>query len=165
MALGQGHERRTYLSINNGKVVQGTGAEKQYYTYIEGCIEAIYTRHSHFGGEDVVRWYIDIRDGEEFYSLCLPYSSGVFKSIILSLASCESLSTSTPVKIEPYEGRNGYTKVVVYANGIKLDWATKDIPPQDIVKIGGREVKDDTKQMEYISSFCLTIMERLRKNT
>ena len=87
MALGQRQEQKTYLSITHGKVAQGTGAEKQYYTYIDGSIEAIYTKHSHFGGEDVVRWYIDMRDGEELYSLCLPYSSGVFKSIILSLAS------------------------------------------------------------------------------
>ena len=92
-----------------------------------------------------------------------PYSSGVFKSIILSLASYENLTTSTPVRIEPYEGRNGYTKVVVYADGIKLDWITKQLPPQEIVTIGGRQVKDDTKQMEYISSLCTTIRERIRK--
>lgn len=163
MALGQRQEKKTYLSITHGKVAQGTGTERRYYAYIDGCIEAIYTRHSHFGGEDVVRWYIDMRDGEELYSLCLPYSSGVFKSIILSLASYENLTTSTPVRIDPYEGENGYTKVVVYADGIKLDWVTKQLPPQDIVTIGGRQIKDDTKQMEYISSLCSTIRERIRK--
>ena len=164
MALGQRQERKTYLSITRGKVVQGTGGERQYYTYIDGCIEAIYTKHSYFGGEDVVRWYIDMRDGEELYSICLPYSSGVFKSIILSLSSLESLSSSTPVRIEPYEGRNGYTKVVVYAGGIKLDWITKQLPPQEIVTIGGKQVKDDSKQMELITSLCATITERIDKN-
>ena len=164
MALGQRQEQKTYLSITHGKVAQGTGAEKQYYTYIDGSIEAIYTKHSHFGGEDVVRWYIDMRDGEELYSLCLPYSSGVFKSIILSLSSLEDLTNSTPVRIEPYEGRNGYTKVVVYADGVKLDWITKQLPPQEIVTVGGKQVKDDSKQMEYISSLCAKITERIKKN-
>ena len=165
MALGQRQERKTYLSITHGKVAQGTGDSKQYYTYIDGCIEAIYTKHSHFGGEDVVRWYIDMRDGEELYSLCLPYSSGVFKSIILSLAADRELTASTPVRIEPYEGRNGYTKVVVYASGVKLDWITKQLPPQETITIGGRQVKDDSKQMEFITSLVQTIQGRLNKNT
>lgn len=164
MALGQTQERKTFLSITNGKVVQRTGGNKQYYSYIDGCIEAIYTKFSNFGGEDVERWYIDMRDGEELYSVCFNYSSGVFKSIILSLASFEDLSTTTPVRIEPYEGRNGYTKVLVYADGIKLDWITQQLPPQETTKIGGRKVKDDSKQMEFITSFCNTILERLSRN-
>ena len=161
MALGQKLEKKIYLSINNGKVVQGTGENKQYYNYINGFIEAIYIKHSNFGGEKVARWFMDMRDGEELYSLCFPYSSGVFKSIILSLASLENLTTNTPVRIEPYKGRNGYNKVVVYADGIKLDWITKQIPQQEIVTIGGKQVKDDTKQMEYITYLCSMITERI----
>lgn len=162
MALGQTRERKIYLSIAQGKVTQGTGNNKKYYDYIDGFIDAIYTKHSKFGGDDVVRWYIDIRDGEELYSLCLPYSSGVFKSIILSLASFEELNSYTPVRIEPYEGRNGYTKVVVYADGVKLDWVDKQLPPQETITIGGKQVKDDSKQMELISSLVQIIKGRLR---
>ena len=101
----------------------------------------------------------------KLYSLCLPYSSGVFKSIILSLAADRELTASTPVRIEPYEGRNGYTKVVVYASGVKLDWITKQLPPQETITIGGRQVKDDSKQMEFITSLVQTIQGRLNKNT
>lgn len=163
MALGQRQERKIYLSISHGKVVRGTGDSKQYYTSIDGHIEAIYTKHSNFGGEDVVRWFIDMRDGEELYSLCLPYSSGVFKSIILSLASKEELTSSTSVMIRPYEGGNGYTKVVVFADGEKLDWITKQLPPQETITLGGRQVKDDSKQMELITSLCSKIIERIKK--
>ena len=162
MALGQ-RERKTYLSINHGKVVQGTGEEKQFFAYVDGTIEDIYTRRSVFGGEVVERWYIDIRDGEELYSLCRPYSSGVFKSIVLSLASDEALTSSTPVRIEPYEGSNGYTKVAVYSDGVRLDWLTKQLPPQDTINVGGRQIKDDSKRMELICSLCEKIKERLRK--
>lgn len=162
-----GHEtqrRKTYLSISHGKVVQGTGESRQYFSYVGGAIQAIYTKNSTFENGTVKRWYIDMRDGEELYSLCLPYSSGVFKAIILSLASVTDLTASTPVRIEPYEGRNGYTKVVVYADGVKLDWVTKQLPPQEIVTIGEKQIKDDTKQMELISSLCTQITEKINKN-
>lgn len=166
MALGQyQQESKKYLSISHGKVVQGTGEGKQLFSYVDGTIQAIYTKRSTFGSEVVTRWYIDLRDGAELYSLCLPYSSGVFKSIILSLAADRELTASTPVRIEPYEGRNGYTKVVVYASGAKLDWITKQLPPQETITIGGRQVKDDSKQMEFITSLVQTIQGRLNKNT
>lgn len=92
------------------------------------------------------------------------HSSGVFKSIILALASDEALSSSTPVRIEPYEGRNGYTKVVVYSEGVKLDWVTKQLPEQEVVLVGGKQVRDDSKQMELITSLCATIIERIAGN-
>lgn len=167
MALGKKQNtdsRKIYLSINHGKVVQGSGANKQLYSYLDGSIESIYKKRSTFGNEVVTRWYIDLRDGEELYSLCLPYSSGVFKSIILALASDEALSSSTPVRIEPYEGRNGYTKVVVYSEGVKLDWVTKQLPEKEIVSVGGKTIRDDSKQMELIETYVNQITGRLTTN-
>ena len=164
MALGHNNnQKRMYLSISHGKVVTGSGADKKSYSYIDGTIEEIYTKRSTFGNEEVVRWFMDIRDGNELYSLCLPYSSGVFKSIVLALASDDTLTSSTPVRIEPYEGRNGYTKVVVYADGVKLDWATKQLPPQQTITIGGRQIRDDTEQMKLICSFVEIIRKRITK--
>ena len=162
--LGREERKKTYLTISHGKVVKGTGWSKQYFSYVDGTIQAIYTKQSHFDNGVVERWFIDMRDGEELYSLCLPYSSGIFKSIILSLASAEDLNTETPVRIAPYVGKNGYTKVVVYADGIKLDWAVKQLPPRETVTVGGKTLQDDTKQMELISSLCGKIVERLNKN-
>lgn len=164
MALGKDYnKRKTYLSINHGKVIKGSGTSKEEYSYIEGYIEAIYTKRSTFGNEVVVRWFIDIRDGGELYSLCLPYSSGVFKSIILALASDEALTSSTPVRIEPYDGKNGYTKVVVYSDGVKLDWVVKQLPPQKSVTIGGKQVKDDSEQMNLIGAYVTNIVGRIAK--
>mgnify|MGYP003291432972 CR=1 FL=1 len=69
MGLGNNQtERKTYLSISHGKVVKGTGADKQLYSYVDGTIEAIYQKRSTFGNEVVNRWHIDLRDGE---SVCL----------------------------------------------------------------------------------------------
>ena len=156
-------QRKIYLSVNHGKVVRTTKQGNEFYSSVDGTLEAIYTKKSTFGREVVVRWYIDLRDGSELYSLCLPYNSGVFKSIILALASDENLSSSTPIQIEPYEGKNGYTKVVVWSEGVKLDWITKELPEIETIQVGGREVKDDSKRMELIYNLVNTINERLKK--
>lgn len=162
MGLGnQQQTRKLYLSINRGKVVQKAGGKEQHFSFVEGNVEGIYTKRSTFGNEDVTRWYIDLRDGAELYSLCLPYGSGVFKSIILALAADEKLTASTPIRIEPYIGQNGYTKVAVYADGEKLDWITNQIPPQETITIGERQIKDNTKQMELIFSFVRLVQSRI----
>ena len=159
----QQQQRKTYLTINHGKVVQGSGEQRKLFSYVEGTLRNIYTKQSQFGKETVVRWFIELEDGAELYCLCLPYSSGVFKSIILSLAGSETLTASTLVRIKPYEGSNGYTKVVVSLDGVKCDWITKQLPPKQTVTIGGRTITDDTKQMELIISFVDKVKERIRK--
>lgn len=166
MGLGKTEAVQTkkhYLSINNGKVIIDKGqGRKESFGFVEGYMEGIYTQKRNFGGEEVTRWFIDLRDGTDIYSICLPYSSGVFKSIILALASDEALNSSTPIRIEPYE-RNGFTKVIVYAEGTKLDWLTKELPPLKEVKVGAKVVKDDTERMIFICNLCNTINKRLSK--
>lgn len=162
MALGNDSNRsKVYLNISNGKITEGSGASKKQFSFIEGTIEAIYTRKSNFHGEEVTRWYIDITDGAESYSLCLPYNSGIFKSIILSLAANEHINPFTRVKIVPYLGTNGYTKVSVYSNGNKLSWITNEIPPQEVIQVGDKLIKDDSKQMKLIVSLCSAIEKRI----
>ena len=165
MGLGkteeQGTLRKTYLSISNGKIVYSNGKGQPIsYSYCEGFLEGIYQRERNFGGENVVRWYIDLRDGEQIYSICFSYGSGTFKSIVLALASDKSLNSSTPVRIEPYVN-NGYTKIKVFADGTKLDWVTNQLPDVKEIEIGGRKVKDDSKRMEFIYNLCNSINERI----
>ena len=153
--------KKTYLSVTDGQIVYSNGKGKNlYYSYCEGFLESIYQRERLFGGERVIRWYIDVRDGDTIYSICFPYVSGTFKSIVLALASDETLSSSTPIRIEPYKKGN-YTKVKVFSDGVKLNWVTQTLPEVKEIEIGGRIVKDDSKRMEYICSLCTTINERL----
>lgn len=166
MGLGNTESVQTkkhYLSINNGKVIIDRGqGKKDNFNFVEGFLEGIYTQKRNFGGEEVTRWFIDLRDGTDIYSICLPYSSGVFKSIVLALASDEALNNSTPIRIEPYE-RNGFTKVVVYSEGAKLDWITKELPPLKEVKVGSKTIKDDSERMKFINNLCNTINDRITK--
>ena len=153
--------RKSYLTINDGKVIIDKGkGRKASFSFVEGYLEGIYKKDSTFNGEKVTRWYIDIRDGVDIYSICLPYSSGVFKSIILALASDKELNSSTPIRIEPYI-KGGYTKAIVYSSGVKLDWITKELPPVTEIMVGEKKIKDDSKRMEFISNLCNTIIERL----
>jgi hypothetical protein len=166
MALGTidtDTRRKVFLSISHGKVVHYlTGGEQEFFKNIEGTLQDITIKERSFNGKNTPFWYLDIKDGRETYSLSLPYASGTFKSIILSLASYSSLSKETRVLIEPYE-RNGYTKVVVYAEGEKLDWVVKELPPLKQVTVGSNTYTDDTERMNFIRNTASQVRERIGK--
>lgn len=158
--------RKTYLNIKEGAIVRRTpeGTEKRY-SYVEGRLEAMSQKERNFRGEVVVYWYIDLRDEEsgELYSLGFPYASNTFKSTILQLASREGLDSvgnGSTLRIEPYS-KNGYDKVQVWGDGVKLDWISKQLPPIEEATIGGRRFKDDTKRMAYISSLAEQVRSSL----
>ena len=149
--------KKTYLNIKDGAIVKRTPEGKEErFSYVEGRLEAISQKERTFRGETVVYWYIDLRDTEsgELYSLGSSYGSNTFKSIILQLASeegLESVKNGSTIRIEPYN-RNGYDKVQVWGEGVKLDWVTKQLPPIEETTIGGRRIKDDSKRMALITS-------------
>ena len=94
-----------------------------------------------------------------------PYASNTFKSIILQLASkegLESLKNGSTLRIEPYT-KNGYDKVQVWGEGVKLDWVSKQLPPIEETTIGGRRIKDDSKRMAYISSLAEQVKSSLQR--
>lgn len=160
--------RKIYLNIKEGAIVRRTpdGAEERY-SYVDGRLEAISQRERTFRGEVVLYWYLDLRDEEsgELYSLGFPYASNTFKSIILQLASKEGLESiigGSTLRIEPYS-KNGYDKVQVWGDGVKLDWVIKQLPPIDETTIGGRRIKDDTKRMAYITSLAKLIKSSIKK--
>lgn len=162
--LGQRpQQQKKWLSIHHGIVELSENGQKQGFSFVEGYLLSIYTQHRNYRGEDVLKWFIDLQDDNgETYSISFPYNSGTLKSIVLALASEEQLSASTVVRIEPYQKGN-FTNVVVWADGVKLDWITKDLPPIQEVCIGGRNYKDESKRMEYISSLIATINQRIKR--
>lgn len=162
MALGKAEQtRKYYLSISEGKIVHSQDGRKEYYSFVEGQLERVYKMERTFNGETVPYWYIDIRgEKREVYSISLPYKSGVFKSIILALANEPAVALAT-VKVEPYK-KGDYTKVIVYSNGTRLDWITKELPEVKEVRVGGQIVKDDSERMTYIESLVADINARLK---
>lgn len=154
--------RKIYLTISKGVVERSLdNGRKEQYSYVEGAVERIHQKERTFGSEKMIYWYIDIRDTEgELYSIGFPFNAGTFKSIVLSLAGDESLSSSSIIRIEPYQ-KGGYTKVRVWADGVKLDWKVKELPPVETVEVGGKKVKDETKRMELISELAQEINDKV----
>ena len=165
MALGQmtaAGQQRKWLSIHNGTVELSENGQKQSFSYVEGRLLPIYTQQRTFGGERVLRWFMDITDeAGETYSISFPYGSGTFKSIVLSLASEQGLTASTIIRITPYL-KNNYTNVTVTANGNKLSWVTSELPAVEQVTVGSTQYKDDSKRMTFISSLVGGINAKLR---
>lgn len=152
--------RLYFLNVKDGKILRKDGLVVDEFDFVEGYLERIFQKERDFNGETLHYWYINLRDEKgDLYSLGLPYSSGVFKSIVLSLASCETLGLS-PVRIETYL-KDGHTKVIVSVGGKRLDWITKELPPVTEQRIGGRVVKDDSARMEYICSLVEAIKAKI----
>lgn len=155
--------RKTYLSIHHGIVEKmGADGQKQRFGYVEGSLSAIYKKEREYNGERVLKWFVEMTDESgEVYCISFPFNSGTFKSIILALGSDESLSGSSIVRIEPYEKGN-FTNVVVWSDGVKCEWMTRDLPPVETVAINGRQYRDETKRMAFIEKVVAMILERLQ---
>ena len=143
----------TFLNFKDGKIVKRNGLLVDEFDFIEGSLEKIFQKERDFNGEKTLYWYMIIRDekGNDF-ALSFPYSSGVFKSIVLSLASDPSIGLSNKIRIDSYF-KDGKTKVTVRNGNTKLDWVTTDLPPVKEVNVGGRIVKDESARMELISHY------------
>lgn len=154
-------EKIVFLNVKDGKILRRDGLALEEFDFVEGTLEKIYTKEREFNGERVLYWYIPLRDDNgDLYLLGLPYSSGTFKGIVLSLANDESLTPLSTIKIETYY-KDGRTKVSVYDQGKKLNWITKDLPPVMERQVGGRTIKDDSERMSYISSLVDGINNRV----
>ena len=157
--LGQ-REKKTYLNISGGKIVRRTDRGKvETFDFVEGELERIYQRDREFRGEKVPYWYLDLRDPQtgETYSLGITASSGVWRSIILSLGSCSNFLL--PIRISPYK-RGNYDRVSVYSGGERLDWVS-DLPPVEEVEVEGQKIKSVQKREVFISELVQKINNSL----
>lgn len=153
--------QRIYLNLKEGAVVQRAEDGIREFSYVEGALKAIYRRERTFNGESVQYWYVDLSDAEgNYYSIGFAYSSNVFKSLVLALASAPEYGD---IRIRPYVNK-GFDKVAVYANGTKLDWIIRDLPPIGTIQLGEKSIKDDTKRMELIEGYVSQINGRITAN-
>lgn len=159
MSLGTKQSKR-YLNIKEGKIVYRTPkGEELKYDFIEGHLLGIAKRERDFKGENVLYWYIDLQvENGDIYSLSLPYSSGVVKAILNSLASVEG--NLGRVKIETYQSGE-FTKTIVYNNGERLSWKYTELPPVEEVKVGDKIIKNDSKRMELFNQIAQDIVNRV----
>lgn len=144
--------KRIFLNVNKeGKIVRTENGNKEYYSEITGVFDKVEAIDRTYGGETVKVWYITLTDGDEEYKLAFSYSSGVFKSIIMSLDSIRNTIRDTPVRIAPYVS-NGFVKVTVYQGDKKLSWSGTLPSTEEVELPNGRKIKDDSERMRYIET-------------
>jgi hypothetical protein len=160
MSLGV-NKSKIFLSLKDGKIsLKKRSGEIALYDYIEGYLVEIKKVDREFKGEIVPYWYIDLQDNKgDIYSLAIHYNSGVAKSILNSLGSVETLGI---VRIETYL-KDEFTKAVVYNNGERLNWRYTELPPVEMVKVGDKTVKDESKRMELFNNLASEISGKVSK--
>lgn len=152
-------QKRIYLNISEGKIVRRTDKGIQKYDYLEGDLERIYSKDREFRGERVPYWYLDMRDPEsgDLYSLGFSASSGVWRSLVLSLGSLTN--TLLPIRIVPYK-RGEYDRVSVYSGEERLDWIS-DLPPVQGAKGTPERLQSIQEREDYISGLVSQINQRI----
>lgn len=156
MPLGQ-IERATYISVRDGRLVAKDDAGKeQTYDYLEGRLVDLTTRQKEFGGEHVTQLLFEFRDdGGERFILSTGEKSGVARALLNSFASIESAAGT--LRVVPYE-KDGFSKVVAYHNGERLDWKYKELPP---LEDKGQGSKDDSKRAAFFRQIADEIKSRV----
>lgn len=157
---------KVFLNIDReGRIVRSLkNGDKEYFDFMSASLSSIRTREREYNGERVKVWNISLKDydSREEYILSLRYESGVFRSIVLALASLPLIDGRTPISIHPYS-RDGYTKVIVKYGETRLDWIDggKNLPPMEEVVVGGKTYKDSQKRDAYIEGLVSQINSRI----
>lgn len=159
-------ERSVFLNIKNSKIMLKTkdGGES-FYNYISGKLVKIKERAQEINGNTIVFYDFHIENGDVKYKLSTIKSSSNSRSIINCLMSVDNLAIAE-IKIAPYENKNGYTNIAVYANGQKVDWlvpAEKLPRVEEVVLKSGKSVRDSGELDAFFEKFVSELNARLDK--
>jgi len=156
-----------YLTIQGGKIARrvqepterskerviessGKHIHEELYDTLEGTMTGISTRDGNYGKELL----ITVNDGEQSFQLQLKLSSSPASSFLRALPN---LDKSKPFLIIPKMEMKGdirRTTIVLSQDNKGVKWAfTKDapgdLPPMKKIKVKGKDVWDDSEQLEY----------------
>lgn len=166
MALEQ-RSGGTYITVYQGKFCQrvdkGTEGAKSrinkmnkevwelFYDSFTGVLFDIKVRDSEYGKT----WNIIFKDGEEFYTIQLPYSGAMSSAFLKMLPN---IDVSRPIQLSPQQKEvDGKTKssLFINQNGTHIKHAyTRDVPnglpPLKKITVKGKETWDDSDQLEFL---------------
>lgn len=162
-----------YLTIQGGKIARrvqepterskerviessGKHIHEELYDTLEGVMTGISTRDGNYGKELL----ITVHDGEQSFQLQLKLSSSPASSFLRALPN---LDKSKPFLIIPKMEMKGdirRTTIVLSQDNKGVKWAfTKDapgdLPPMKKIKVKGKDVWDDSEQLEYFEKMIL----------
>lgn len=113
----------------------------------------IRTKDSEYGK----MWEFDFRDGEEVYTLSLPYSNGSSTTILKILPNVDLTKEMKLQVSQKVEDGKKKTSLFISQDGKTLKHGfTKEnpngLPPMVMVKVKGQEVWDDTDRLAFLEA-------------
>ena len=159
-------ERSVFLNIKNSKILYKPSKEEEvYYNFVAGKLTKIVERSQEINGKTIVFYDFLIENSGVKYKLSTIKDSNNFRSIINSLLSVENLAIAE-IKISPYENKNGFTNISVYANGQKTDWCvpSDQLPKIEEVRLkNGNVVRDSGELVATFERFVDELNARLNR--
>lgn len=157
-----------YLKIENGSFICTClfEGETLLFESVDGRLNNIYADYRRFKSGAFMYWHIELIDNanENVYLVCFPYTSAMFQSVVLKLATAD---TYDDIRIVPYRNDGSYqrrqhSKVKVYADGIELGTLPMKLPKIDCHKIGRHIRKDYTPRLTAIESVVNMILAKVK---
>ena len=107
-------------------------------------------------------------ENENIYLVCFPYTSAMFQTIILKLATA---TTFDNIKIQPYRDfskkllRRKHSEHKIYAEDIELTPLKIQLPKINCYNMGGHIYKDYTNRINAIIPIIDSILEKARNSS
>jgi len=158
------YKANIYVKPRDGKMLVYRGknsngeAINESFDRVSGIVKEISIRESEWNGEQIKSWNIKIVDGEETYILTLGYSNGFTRGFFNSLISAD---LSKPIKFGCYVKNEYNCPSLIQNEGIvRWKYGVDQMPKTEKVKIGTKEVIDDTKAVEWM----LKVVDEIQAN-
>ena len=138
------------------------------FNNVDGRLNDIYADYRYFKTGRFMYWHIELIDNENgnTYVICFPYTSAMFQSIILRLATATSFEN---IQITPYQDKGGrgyqrreHSKVKVSADGVELQMLPFKLPKIDCFRIGTQVRKNYTQRIASIAKIIDTILRQVK---
>lgn len=186
MGLEKSSGRKIFLSIAAGSLVRqhenpipdvtvsrinkkGKEVHEESFKSLSAVITGIKAKDAPFGRV----WELELQDGDDTFVISWQYSSRYTNNFFRLLPN---IDLTQPIKFSPWsmKDKNDATKTVIgisiYQKDGKVPFAFDkdnpgDLPQLSKKKVKGKEVWDDTDQLEYFEKMAEEIQPKLAKKT
>jgi predicted transcriptional regulator len=144
------------MFVDMGKNEDGT-RKIVSYDYVTGKVLSINLAESTYNNEIIKSWKIKLQDSDNEAVLTVGHSSGFTRGLMNSLANADF---TRPIKFGCYV-KNEYLQPSLYQNGQLLKWKYEEMPKSDKVKVGSKDVYDDTLVIAWLEKLVAEINEKI----
>lgn len=160
-----------YLKIEGGSFICNSIYEGSTLVFesVSGKLSNIYADYRSFKSGVFKYWHIELTDNDNgnIYLICFPYTSALFQSVILKLATTEIYDNIMVIPYWDNAGRlrRNHSKVKVYADNIELDMKPLTMPKIICRRFGRHTFKDYTPRIRAIEDVIGKILARITESS